>query len=65
MHGVLYEDQVSDQNVYSLNIKLTGDGTKSLMDDGTYKSFDSLIKPYSDRIGDIDTILDNINGEVI
>lgn len=33
--------------------------------DGSYKSFDSLIKPYSDRIGDIDTILDNINGEVI
>ena len=30
--------------------------------DGSYKSFDSLIKPCSDRIGDIDTILDNING---
>lgn len=43
----------------------TGDGTRALMDDGTYKSFDLLIKPYSDRIGDIDTILDNINGEVI
>lgn len=37
MHGVLYADQTNEQNVHSLDIKLTGDGTKSLMDDGKYR----------------------------
>lgn len=37
MHGVLYADQMNEQNVHSLDIKLTGDGTKSLMDDGKYR----------------------------